>query len=138
MSFQGLYTIRDGNENDHNFILATFLRGIYYGDSFFSGVPKKIFMERYKIVAQALVRDPNIVIRVACLPEDPDVILGYSLLSKDMNTVSFCFVKAAWRQKGIARSLLPQNPIYVVPQHVTKIGRLLLHKFPGLNYNPFF
>lgn len=136
LNFQGLYHIRDANENDKNFILATFLRGIYYGETFFSEVPKTLFMERYKLVAQALVNDRNTTIKVACLPDDQDVVLGYSIMSGV--TVNFVFVKAAWRQKGIAKSLLPDNPTYVVPQHITKIGQSLLYKLPNVLYNPFF
>lgn len=134
--FVGLFEVRECMENDKNFILATFLRGLYYGESFFSDVPKNLFMERYKRVAQALVNDPNTTIRVACLPEDKDVILGYSICSGD--SVNFCFVKAAWRQKGIAKSLVPTNPVYVVPQHLTKIGKELLTKINNPKYNPFF
>lgn len=138
MTFEGLYNIRDANKNDHNFILATFLRGVYHGDTFFSSVPKDLFMSRYKLVAQALVGDENTKIKVACLPEDPDVVLGYSILSNDYSTINFVFVKNAWRRKGIGRSLVPLNPAYVVPQHVTSIGKSLMHKLNHVKNNPFF
>src|ERR1700686_3327393 len=113
MDFNGLYDIRKGKDEDKNFILATFLRGLYYGDSFFSQVPKDIFMDRYKRVANALVNDTNTDIFVACLPEDPDVILGYSLISKDGKTLYWTFVKAAWRKNGIGKSLISQDIKYV-------------------------
>jgi len=138
MTFEGLYNIRDANKNDHNFILATFLRGVYHGDTFFSQVPKDLFMSRYKLVAQGLVNDPNTKIKVACLPDDPDVVLGYSILSGDYSTVNFVFVKNAWRLKGIGRSLLPKDFKYVVPQHITGAGKIILTKFPTVKMNPFF
>lgn len=133
--FEGLYDIRDAKEEDKHFILATFLRGMYYGDSWFSFIPKQIFMTNYKPVAEALVNGNKTAIKIACLKEDPDVILGYSILSADYLTIHFCFVKAAWRQKGIARSLLPKYPTAVT--HLTRLGRDLLPKLENTIFNPF-
>lgn len=134
--FQGLYDIRSGKESDKNLILATFLRGLYYGESFFSQIPKDIFMSCYKRVAQALVNDKSTVIKIACLREDPDVILGYSLLSSDEKTVYWVFVKTVWRRRGIAKSLVPANPSYIA--HITKLGESLLYKINNPKLNPFF
>ena len=134
--FSGLFKIRNGREGDKNFVLATFLRGLYYGESFFSQVPKDVFMERYKRVAQALVNDDNVTIKIACLPEDEDVILGYSLHSRDGKTLYWCFVKAAWRRRGVAKALVPPNPNYVA--HLTRLGQSLLYKLPNVEFNPFF
>lgn len=133
-NFQGLYEVRDYVPADKNFIMATFLRGLYYGDSWFSLIPKAIFMNNYKKVAEALVSG-NTVIKVACLKDDPGVILGYSILSKDFLTVHFVFVKSAWRLKGIARSLLPQYPTAI--SHLTTLGKSLMNKFPTAVFNPF-
>lgn len=134
--FEGLFDIRNGNEKDKNFILATFLRGLYYGESFFSQVPKDIFMDKYKHVARALVDAPGVTIKIACLPEDQDVILGYSIVSNDSKTVYWCFVKKAWRERGIAKSLLPKEPEYVA--HLTALGESLLCKISNPKLNPFF
>lgn len=130
-----LYTIRDMVPADANFIFATFLRGLYYGDSWFSQIPKDIFMANYKHVAAALVPSPKTVVKIACLTEDPDVILGYSIMSADFQTVHWCFVKAAWRRQGIARSLLPSHPVYVT--HLSALGKTLLSKFKDTTFNPF-
>lgn len=92
-------------------------------------------MTNYHKVAEALTVSPKITIKVACLPEDPDVILGYSILSADFQTVHFVYVKSAWRNKGIARSLLPQYPTTIT--HLTKLGKSLMHKFPSATFNPF-
>jgi hypothetical protein len=135
--FKGLYNIRESKEEDKNFILATFLRGLYHGDSFFSRIPKNIFMNNYKRVAQGLVDNSNVTIRVACLKEDPDIVLGYSILSKNELTIYWVFVKKVWRLRGIARSLVPENPIAVA--HLTKVGDSLLHKLKTkVIFNPFF
>ena len=135
--FQGLFIVRDGREGDKNFVLATFLRGLYYGESFFSQVPKDIFFDRYKHVAQALVNDPNTILRVACLPEDEDVILGYSLQSRDSKTLYWVFTKAAWRRRGVAKSLTQYSNIEYVA-HLTRLGESLLCKIGNAKLNPFF
>lgn len=134
-NFQGLYDVRDATDKDINFILATFLRGLYYGDSWFSSIPKNIFMENYKQVAQALVNHPSTIIKIACLREDSEVILGYSLLGNKMSTVHFVYVKSAWRKQGIGRSLLPQFPARVT--HLTALGKSLMSKLPNTEFNPF-
>ena len=135
--FRGLFSVREFRASDTNFVLATFLRGIYYGDSFFSRVPKDLFMERYKRVAQGLVTAPQIVIRIACLIDDPDVILGYAILSQDLDTVLYAFTKSAWRRRGIAKSLIPQDFKFIVPQHLTALGREIIKKY-NISENPFF
>jgi hypothetical protein len=141
-NFAGLYDIRDFKPEDKNFILASFLKGLYYGDSWFSLIPKSIFMENYKKVAEALL-DPNKTnIKVACLKEDTDVIIGYSIMSLDFMTLHWVYVKSSkltdgttWRQKGIGRSLVPQHPTAV--SHLTALGKNLLTKLPTAIFNPF-
>lgn len=90
-------------------------------------------MSNYKLVAEALLKKRTI--KIACLKEDPDVILGYSVLSNDYQTIDWVFVKSAWRNKGIARSLLPLYPTSVT--HLTKLGKELLPKFKDCVFNPF-
>lgn len=134
-SFAGLYTIRDFRPEDTSFILATFLRGLYHGDSWFSLIPKSIFMANYKKVARTLVSSVNISIQVACLPDEPDTIMGYSILSLNHQNVHFVYVKEKWRYRGIARSLLPTK--IIAATHLTKLGQSLMGKYPGIIFDPF-
>lgn len=134
-SFAGLYDIRDYKAEDANFILATFLRGIYYGDSWFSVIPKAIFMANYKKVAQALVGSGKCSIQVACLLDDPDTIIGYSILSANHQNIHFVYVKDKWRHRGVARSLLP--PKLIAATHLTQLGQKLMSKYPGIIFDPF-
>jgi len=133
--FQGLYEVRDGTDKDANFILATFLRGIYYGDSWFSLIPKPVFMDNYKRIAQAILKNPRTIVKIACLKEDPDVILGYSIMSSDFAIVHYLYVKSAWRKKGIGKSLIPKYPIAFT--HLTALGKSLATKYPTAIFNPF-
>lgn len=134
-NFQGLYDIRDYREEDKNFILATFLRGLYYGDSWFSQIDKPVFMENYKKVIENLVDSPKTLIKVACLKEEHDVIIGYSILSANYHTVHWVYVKNAFRKAGIGRSLVPSFPNEVT--HLTTLGKSLMNKIPTAKFNPF-
>lgn len=134
-TFAGLYDVREGTKDDVNFVLATFLRGLYYGDSWFSFIPKDVFMDNYKNVAAAILKNPDNIVRVACLKDDPSVILGYSLMTADYQTVHWVFVKKAWRDRGIATALTPRHPVYV--SHLTGLGKKLLPKLNGAVFNPF-
>lgn len=131
-----LYIIRDIKSEDYNFILSTFLRGLYYGDSWFSEIDKESFMKNYKPVAEYLIDSTKTVTKVACLKEDENVILGYSVLSLDYQSIHWVYVKNIWRNKGIARQLLPQYPTTIT--HLTALGRNLLNKFETKpKFNPF-
>jgi hypothetical protein len=134
--FKGMYDIRAASPDDINFIMATWLRGLYYGDSWFSMIPKNIFMDNYKKIAVTTMAHPKVIVKVACLKEDPTVILGYSIVSSDEQAIVWCFVKSAWRRQGIGRSLLPQSPKFVT--HLTALGKSLMVKFPTAVFNPFF
>lgn len=136
-----IYQIREYKQEDKAFICATFLRGLYYGESWFSLIPKQIFMENYSKVIYALLGRPDIVVKVACLTEDPDVILGYSILSQDLQTLHWVFVKSSkksddlsWRRHGIGK-VLTNYPIKQVT-HLTKLGLTLLPKINAV-FNPF-
>ena len=133
-----MIVIRDYRPDaDKNFVMATFLRGVYYGDTWFSLIPKNIFMNAYKKFAEAIVNNPKTIIKVACLQDDPDVMVGYSILSSDFSAITWVFVKAAWRKQGIARQLLPQLPTTVT--HLTPLGKSLLPKFKTqVIFNPFY
>lgn len=133
--FTGLYSIRDFKESDRSFIMSTILRGLYYGESHFSEIPKDIFMKHYHPYISAMPTSPNLTTKVACLPDDPDTIIGYSIVTKDNDNIVFVFVKGPWRQKGVGKSLVPKNPRYV--GHLTKLGRALLSKVGNPQFQPF-
>lgn len=134
--FTGLYDIRDFKPEDANFVLGAFKNGVYYGDSRFSQMLKKVFMENYKKLDIPLTTDGSkYTIKVACLKEDQDTILGYSILSADYSTIHWVYVKEKWRKHGIGKSLVPRHPTYVT--HLTQIGQSLLSKFNHIIFDPF-
>jgi GNAT superfamily N-acetyltransferase len=131
-----LVSIRAGNlEQDENFILATWLRGLYYGCDWFGLIPKDVFMAAYHTVLTTLIRLPGVSIRMACLKDDPDTILGYSVTGRNDSVLHWVFVKSAWRGLGLARDLVPDTVKSVT--HLSRVGRIVLRKRPSLVFNPF-
>lgn len=129
------YTVRDFKEEDRRFIVPTFLNGLYYGDSWFSCIPKDVFMDNYKKVVNALIDSPRAVVKVACFSDSPDVILGFSILSADYSTVHWVHVKEMYRKQGISRRLVPQYPTAVT--HLNTLGKALMSKVSTAVFNPF-
>ena len=127
--------IRSYLPEDRNFILATWLRGLYYGNTWFSEIRKDVFMKRYHDVVEYILNHPCASIRVACLEDDPGVILGYSVarVLDDTTVLDWVFVKQAWRKTGIGTRLIPPN--VSACSHLTKVGRAI--KPSTWEFNPF-
>lgn len=126
--------IRDYTAGDKHFVLATWLRGLYYGDTLYSLIEKQTFMTYYHAILERLLEGKEIKINVMCLTEDPNVIVGYSVLRPDATTLHWVFVKKSFRGNGVATDLVPETVKVVT--HLTKAGIAIL-KNKGLSYNPF-
>jgi len=139
MNKEDLIEIREPHPGDLSFIRVTWLKGLYYGGGgFFRKIPKTIFMESYKEVIDKVLTSPTVIVNIACLKEDKDVIVGYSVSRKaaDITVLDFVYVKKDWRGIGIARDLLPKT-IYAA-SHLTRAGEALLEKlYPSAIFNPF-
>jgi hypothetical protein len=152
MKFDGLYHIRDAVSEDRNFVIHSFLESLYYGNkaepkctrcgekqhtvNWITRIPMKIFYDNYKIMAQSLFDSVKNKVKIACLPDDPNVIIGYSIVSQDLSTLHYVYVKKVWRRRGIAKSLCALTPLQV--SHLTNQGEKLLTKFSTeVLFNPF-
>lgn len=109
--------------NDEAFIYSTWRNGLFYGslkkdefraDDFFPQQTAKI----KDILSRAQVR-------IACIKDAPDVILGYSIFTGDYH-LEWIFVKLQFRGKGIGRFLTPQ--MKSVSEDLTKIGAAIVKK----------
>lgn len=133
MSISTTVDIRLANETDEAFIYSTWLLGIYYGDSWFSEIPKDIFMTRYHAVIEALLKKS--LVKVACLKSDPTIILSYAVMSKDESTLHWVHCKHRFRNMGIAKSLISDKINSVT--NLNDLGRTLLRKQKTWVFNPF-
>lgn len=91
--------------SDHNFIFATYLRNRYFDKD------NKTTLKRSTWSAMQHKRLETIMaidsVYVACLDEDKDLILGYSLMD---GHAPYTYIKLAWRSPGlnIANKLLKE------------------------------
>jgi GNAT superfamily N-acetyltransferase len=92
------------------------------------------YYHHYHDIVERYLASPSVVINIACLPDEPDVILGYSVTSTDRKALHWVFVKSAFRRMGIAKSLVPTT--VVTATHITKVGASVLKK-KHLSFNPF-
>ena len=133
MNKKDLITIRDGKPEDQGFIFATWLRGLRYGNSWFELIESVVYFKVYHDFIESILLRPTTTIKVACLKDDPEVILGYAVYSGP--TLHWVFVKKAWRSIGIAKSLVPTNTTIVT--HMTNVGLSILKKHKNVHFNPF-
>ncbi len=126
-----LVAFRAGVFDDKNFILATWLKGLYHGNSWFKTIDPSIYMSKYQRVVFQILNDPSVDVKVAVLMDEPSVILGYSVCGP--KTLHWVFVKKSWRRQGIAKELV--SPDLDVCTHLTAIGRSLKPKH--MKFDPF-
>lgn len=132
MSEESVIT-RAASPGDINFIFSTWLKGLRYGCELYGSINSDIYFPVYHKVIQKVLSNSKVVVTIACLKTEPDVILGYMVTEGPK--LHWCHVKSPWRGKGIAKHMLPKG-INVVT-HVTKAGSAILKKQPGWVFNPF-
>lgn len=125
-------TIRGFRDTDMAFVKMSFLDGLYYGNRFYNMTPRASFLAAYRPVADALIARNQVL--VACLIEDLDTIVGFSIISKDGSTLHWCFVKNRWRKQRIASSLVHKG--ITVYTHFTDVGRKLTSKIHNPDIGP--
>src|ERR1022692_61729 len=108
-------TIREPRPEDINFILSTMLKGLFYGSKFWNEVDQTSFFQNYEPFLKTLMLRSEI--KIACLDDDQDVILGYSMAKA--NVLHFLFVKKSYRKLGIGKLLYPSGIDTV--SHITDI-----------------
>lgn len=130
-----LVSIRAAEVGDKEFIFATWLRGLYYGNDWFQEIDKNRFMERYHIIIENILSRKSTNTVVACLQDEPSVVLGYSVLclSGAEPILHWVHVKKVWRNNGIGRSLIPGN--CKVTTHLTHLGYKVKPK--DMKFDPF-
>lgn len=119
-----------------NLILATWLKAQRYGNDWFQDIEPAAYYSTQKQVIAAILSRPDTLVRLAVLPDDEDVALGWSVVENSI--LHFVFVKGdiQARRHGIGRALVP--PGIDTFSHITKIGRAIWKaKAPNLKFNPF-
>lgn len=92
------------------------------------------YFQNYDEVIKEMLARTDCQIKIACLKEDPDVILGYCVFEN--KTVHWIYVKEVWRRIGLSSDLLPTG--FDTITHITDRGKKILDKkYPNTKFNPF-
>lgn len=127
-----IMTTREGCLEDIPFILSTWLNGLKFGNSWFNLIDKKIYFSVYHKVIEKILSKQGVIIKVACLKDAPDVILGYSV--SEYNRLHWVYVKKAWRNVGVAKTLVSGDITSV--SHLTNVGKAIFLKKSWI-FDPF-
>ena len=75
-----LIAYRDGVKSDYEFVLATWLRNLRYGNDSYTLIESDTYFKAQHKIIDAILRLPNEKVRVACLADTPDVDTGIQRL----------------------------------------------------------
>lgn len=124
MNKKEIIIVRNLLVTDLPFIYSTWLQGLYNGNHWFNQIKKHSFYTNYhKIIESLIEHKPSVIVNVAALKEDPDVIISYAVLDKidDKTILHWVFTKKAFRRMGIAKMILDPKITHVT--HLTNLGK---------------
>lgn len=122
--------IRDAEPTDYSFIMSTWLRGQYYGNTHYRSMDKDAFFTAWHMKVSIILSN-HVSAKVMCLDEDPDTIIGYAVYNDNM--LHWVFVKRPFRKFGFAKELVPTG-IDIVTS-MTKMGKICMPE--SWTFNPF-
>lgn len=121
-------------ENYKGVVYAKWMQSLRYGNQFFYLADSKSYYEAYQKYIDMLRARPKSLLRIACLTDDVDVVLGWSLIED--HTLHYVYVVKEQRRLGIAKSLVPTEIKQI--SHLTKIGMTIWNnKLKSAKFNPF-
>lgn len=130
------FTVIDGSHQQHNLIFATWLKSYQAASPNTKHIPRDdYFTGHHKVLERIFARKPTVMLAV--LPDDHEVILGYSVTEND--TIHYVYVKPAFRRYGIATALLGASGISPRARftHYTYVIRLMHERVKEMTYNPY-
>jgi GNAT superfamily N-acetyltransferase len=109
--------------HDNACIYSTWRNQAYYSSLERPLGSPQVFFKRVSMIIFNILKEAKV--RIACLQEDPNTIIGYSVSTGDH--LNWIYVKEPYRNKGIA-SLLWPTEIKTVTCYLTKIGAKIADK----------
>lgn len=125
--------VRPAEFSDEAFIMASWLNGNRYGNTYFEDIEPNMYFKAYAERIKKIFQTPNIQIDIACLESDPGTILGYMVWHDSV--IHWAFVKSDYRNQKIARALFGTKR-FMCSTGTSRIGRSLMKKY-GIHFNPF-
>lgn len=116
-----------------NLVKSRWIRTYRRDNDFMKMTYAPSYYANYNAYIQSLLQRPKLEVRFAVLAEDTDVVLGFSVLERDV--LHYVHVPKAYRKKGIAGLLVPKDISWAT--HITKIGLRIWPKWPKVKLDPF-
>ncbi len=128
-------TTRLATPEDIPFIKKTWLYSYYNGNSEMQSIDKDTFMREHSKVITEILTAPSTFVHVACLTEDPSIVVAFAAVSRlDIgNVLHFMYTKKLWRGNKIHELIVPEKIHYYT--HRTR--QFLKIKSNELKYNPY-
>lgn len=116
---------------DENFIYDTWLKGLYFGNEQNKKMKPSVYFDYHRKIIDMILGSVKTMVKIVCLKEDPEVVLGYSVFEDHI--LHYIFIKHAWRGIGLTKYLLPEKLEHMT--HTTPIGESFLRKkFPKISF----
>lgn len=99
--------LRQWRETDVGYVVDTWLKHYHdHGVGMVRGMPRGEFFRRWRSVVVEILKTADV--RVACLDDDDDIILGFAVLSTHCGArvLHWVHVREDWRRKGLGAQLL--------------------------------
>lgn len=132
--------LRPMRDDDLDFVFSSYLRSYKYGNPLADMISTGDFFHHQRLNIMAILASESSTAIVACLPDDEDIILGFAITEPQI--VHFVYVKADWRNQGIAKEMLKEARVNLDIKtsftHWTEYALYLDFKgrYPCLIYNP--
>lgn len=111
------------HDRDAPFIYSSWRNALWYAEERDEGLAGMFYKKANQDIKH-LIRDFFTTVKIACLSDDPDQIVGYSVLSKD--NLEWVYVKIDYRKQGVATLLCKGFQSITTPY--TAIGRSIAEK----------
>ena len=126
--------IRPAESTDLGFIIDTWRRSHGGPSSPLWSFDRDVYFHLMSRHIKALMREPDAMSLVACAPDDPDTVVGWSVITG--GTLHYVYVREALRKHGVARKLLAPHELDTYAMRTAVgLGRLKPDA-RGMKYGP--
>ncbi len=125
--------VRKAKIEDKDFVFSTWLKGNYWGSSYYQAMNQDQYFKEYAKNIQRLLDKPGTGVDVAVLEGAENTVLGYIVYNDQ--ALFWTYVKRDFRKKGICATLL-KNMDFTSFTGNTPVG-LAMGKKRELIFNPF-
>lgn len=117
-----------------NFVISRWSKSYRYGNDYIKLIDSDSYFATYTTYIMRLLTQRETMVRIACLADEPDTALGFSVTRG--NILDYVHVHKDARKHGIGSLLIPDGIETIT--HLTKTGlKLWPTKMPKVIFDPF-